>query len=230
MSVTKPDRQPYRYFEIITGLFVAVVLISNVASTKILLLGPFTFDGGTLLFPLSYIFGDILTEVYGFKASRRVIWTGFGSALLMSAVFIVVGALPAAEGWEYQDAYRHILLYTPRIVIASLIAYFAGEFTNSTILAKMKIWTKGRFLWTRTIGSTLAGEGVDTILFVLIAFWGTLPGSLLIAITLSNYIFKCAFETLATPITYAVVRFLKRREGVDVYDTETRFTPFSLKW
>ena len=230
MSGTKPDRQLYRYFEIITGLFVAVVLISNVASTKILLLGPFTFDGGTLLFPLSYIFGDILTEVYGFKASRRVIWTGFGSALLMSVVFIVVGALPPAEGWEHQDAYRHILLYTPRIVIASLIAYFAGEFTNSTILAKMKIWTKGRFLWTRTIGSTLAGEGVDTILFVLIAFWGTLPGNLLIAITLSNYIFKCAFEALATPITYAVVRFLKRREEVDVYDTETRFTPFSFKW
>ncbi len=228
MSQDKPDRHPYRYFEIITGLFVAVLLISNVASTKILLLGPFTFDGGTLLFPLSYIFGDILTEVYGFKASRRVIWTGFGCALLMSVVFIVVGKLPPAEGWEHQDAFRAILLYTPRIVIASLIAYFAGEFTNSTILAKMKIWTKGRFLWTRTIGSTLAGEGVDTILFVLIAFVGTLPAGLIVAIIISNYIFKCGFEILATPGTYLVVRFLKTREGVDVYDHDTRFTPFSL--
>lgn len=224
-----PIRQPYRYFEIITGLFVAVVLISNVASTKILLLGPFTFDGGTILFPLSYIFGDILTEVYGFKASRRVIWTGFGSALLMSLVFIVVGALPPAEGWNNQEAYKSILLYTPRIVIASLIAYFAGEFTNSVTLAKMKIWTKGRYLWTRTIGSTLVGEGVDTMLFCLIAFYGILPGSLLWAVIISNYVFKCGFEAIATPITYKVVGFLKRTEGVDVYDRGTRFTPFSLE-
>jgi uncharacterized integral membrane protein (TIGR00697 family) len=224
-----PNRHPFRYFEIITGLFVAVLLISNVASTKILLLGPFTFDGGTLLFPLSYIFGDILTEVYGFKASRRVIWTGFGCALLMSVVFLVVGKLPAAEGWEHQDAYRNILMYTPRIVIASLIAYFAGEFSNSTILAKMKIWTKGRHLWTRTIGSTLVGEGVDTVLFVLIAFLGTLPTGLLVAVILSNYIFKCSFEIIVTPITYLVVNFLKKQEEVDVYDHDTRFTPFSLE-
>ena len=229
-QTTTEHRQPYRYFEIITGLFVAVVLISNVASTKILLLGPFTFDGGTILFPLSYIFGDILTEVYGFKASRRVIWTGFGSALLMSLVFIVVGALPSAEGWNNQEAYKSILLYTPRIVIASLIAYFAGEFTNSVTLAKMKILTNGRYLWSRTIGSTLVGEGVDTILFCLIAFYGTLPSSLLWAVIISNYIFKCSFEAIATPITYAVVGFLKRTEGVDVYDRGTRFTPFSLRW
>jgi uncharacterized integral membrane protein (TIGR00697 family) len=229
MNLPTQIRQPYRYFEIITGLFVAVVLISNVASTKILLLGPFTFDGGTILFPISYIFGDILTEVYGFKASRRVIWTGFGSALLMSLVFIVVGALPPAEGWNNQDAYKVILLYTPRIVVASLIAYFAGEFTNSVTLAKMKIWTKGRYLWTRTIGSTLVGEGVDTMLFCLIAFYGTLPSSLLWAVIISNYIFKCSFEAIATPITYNVVGFLKRTEGVDVYDRGTRFTPFSLE-
>jgi uncharacterized integral membrane protein (TIGR00697 family) len=228
-STPSPDRRPFRYFEIITGLFVAVVLISNVASTKILLLGPFTFDGGTLLFPVSYIFGDVLTEVYGFKASRRVIWTGFGSALLMSVVFIVVGALPAAEGWDYQEAYRHILLYTPRIVIASLIAYFAGEFANSVTLAKMKLLTKGRFLWSRTIGSTLVGEGIDTVIFCMIAFYGTLPSSLLWAVILSNYIFKCGFEIVATPLTYVVVGFLKRHEGVDVYDYKTKFTPFSLE-
>ena len=227
-SAPPQDRRPFRYFEIITGLFVAVVLISSVASTKILLLGPFTFDGGTLLFPVSYIFGDVLTEVYGFKASRRVIWTGFGSALLMSVVFIVVGALPPAEGWNNQEAYKVILLYTPRIVIASLIAYFAGEFANSATLAKMKLLTKGRFLWTRTIGSTLVGEGIDTLLFCMIAFYGMLPGSLLWAVILSNYIFKCGFEIVATPLTYVVVGFLKRKEGVDVYDYKTKFTPFSL--
>lgn len=221
--------RPLKYFDIILGLFVAVLLISNVASAKILKLGPFTFDGGTILFPLSYIFGDILTEVYGYKKSRRVIWTGFFSALLMSLVFIIVGKLPPAKDWVNQEAYDKILGLTPRIVVASLLAYFSGEFSNSFTLAKMKIWTKGRFLWTRTIGSTVVGEGVDTLLFVIIAFAGVLPVSLLITVIISNYIFKVGFEVIFTPVTYRVIHFLKKKEEVDVYDYGTNFNPFTLK-
>ncbi|MFA6304377.1 MAG: queuosine precursor transporter [Patescibacteria group bacterium] len=219
----------YKHFDIILGLFVAVLLISNIASTKILNLGLFSFDGGTLLFPLAYIFGDILTEVYGYKKSRRVIWLGFFSALLMSAVLMIVGWLPAAEGWENQSAYQAILGLTPRLVLASLIAYFAGEFANSFTLAKLKIATAGKWLWLRTIGSTLIGEGLDTILFCLIAFWGILPTELLITIIFSNYIFKCGVEVLLTPLTYKVVGYLKKSEQEDYYDKETNFNPFSLK-
>jgi uncharacterized integral membrane protein (TIGR00697 family) len=223
------QRQATRYLEIITGIFVAVVIISNIASTKILLLGPFTFDGGTLLFPVSYIFGDILTEVYGYKASRRVIWTGFLSCLVMSLVLWIVGKLPAAADWPHQEAYQNILMVTPRIAIASMIAYAAGEFSNSYTLAKMKIWMQGRHLWMRTIGSTLIGEGVDTVLFCVIAFAGWLPTGLLGAIIVSNYIFKVGIEVIATPATYRIVAYLKRREGIDVYDVDTNFNPFSLK-
>jgi queuosine precursor transporter len=219
----------YKYYDIILGLFVAVLLISNVASSKILKLGPFTFDGGTILFPISYIFGDILTEVYGYRNSRRVIWTGFFAALLMSVTFIIVGKLPPAAGWGNQEAYEKILGLTPRIVIASLVAYFAGEFSNSYTLAKMKIMTRGKWLWSRTIGSTVVGEGVDTLLFVTIAFYGVLPNNLLFAVIISNYIFKVGFEAAFTPLTYLAVGFLKRSEEVDTYDYETNFNPFVLK-
>ena len=218
----------YRYFDLIMALFVSVLLISNVASTKIVDLGPFTFDGGTLLFPISYIFGDILTEVYGYRRSRRVIWAGFGAAALMAGVLALVGALPPAEGWAYQEAYEAILGITPRIVLGSLIAYFAGEFSNSYVLAKMKIWSQGRWLWTRTIGSTLVGEGVDTLLFVTIAFAGTLPWPLFWSIVLSNYLFKVGLEAAMTPVTYRITHFLKRTEGVDVYDIGTDFNPFKV--
>jgi queuosine precursor transporter len=221
-------RRSFRHFDLIMALFVAVLIISNIASSKIVDLGPLTFDGGTILFPLSYIFGDILTEVYGFGRSRRVIWTGFACAALTAITLGIVGALPAAQGWEHQDAYMAILGQTPRIVIASLIAYFAGEFSNSFILAKMKIWTGGRFLWSRTIGSTLIGQGVDTLLFVSIAFAGALPRQLLFSIIISNYLFKCGIEALATPLTYRLVRLLKRVEGEDYYDTDTNFNPFKL--
>ncbi len=219
----------FKYFDIILGLFVAVLLISNVVSAKIVKFGPFTFDGGTLLFPLAYIFGDILTEVYGYKQSRRVIWTGFFSALLMSLIFIIIGKLPAAGGWENQEAYDKILGLTPRIVIASLIAYFSGEFSNSYILAKLKIVTRGRWLWTRTIGSTIVGEGVDTLLFINIAFLGVFPNYLILTLIISNYIFKVGFEMIVTPLTYALVHFLKKNEGIDVYDYKTNFTPFSFR-
>ena len=221
--------KPFRHLDLITGLFVAVLLISNVASAKILKLGPFTFDGGTILFPLSYIFGDVLTEVYGYARSRKVIWTGFVAAGVMSAVFWIVGMLPSAEGWENQAAYQAILGTTPRIVLASLLAYLAGEFSNSFTLAKMKIATAGRFLWMRTIGSTLIGEGVDTAIFCTVAFWGTMPNELLVSIVASNYVFKCAFEVLATPVTYRVVGYLKRSENEDYYDRETNFNPFTVQ-
>jgi uncharacterized integral membrane protein (TIGR00697 family) len=218
----------YRYFDLIMAIFVAVLLISNIASTKIVQLWRFTFDGGTLLFPISYIFGDILTEVYGYRRSRRVIWVGFGSAALMAVVLAIVGALPPAEGWEYQDAYEAILGATPRIVAASLIAYFAGEFSNSYTLAKMKVLTQGRWLWTRTIGSTLIGQGVDTFLFVTIAFAGTMPWPLYWSIIISNYVFKVGLEVLMTPATYRVTTFLKKEENEDVYDVGTDFNPFKL--
>jgi len=223
-----PDRQ-LKYYDIILGLFVAVLLISNIASTKIVNLGPFTFDGGTLLFPLSYIFCNMLTEVYGYRKARKVIWTGFFSAALMAVTIMIVGALQPAEGWDHQEAYDKILGLTPRIVLASLSAYFVGEFVNSFTLAKLKVWTKGRYLWTRTIGSTVIGQALDTSIFIIIAFAGVLPVPLLISVFVSNYIFKILFEVAATPATYKVVGFLKRNENVDMYDIDTDFNPFKLK-
>ena len=219
----------FLYFDLIMAFFVAVVIISNIASSKIMKLGPFTFDGGTILFPLAYIFGDILTEVYGYKRSRKVIWTGFFMIILMAIVFAIVGYLPAAAGWNNQQSYDSILGVVPRIVLASIIAYFAGEFSNSYILAKIKVMMKGKMLWVRTIGSTIVGEGVDTLLFVLIAFWGVLPTSLLIAVIISNYIFKVGVEVLMTPVTYKFVGFLKKKENEDYYDYKTDFNPFSSK-
>ncbi|MBU4124610.1 MAG: queuosine precursor transporter [Nanoarchaeota archaeon] len=220
----------FKYLMTIAVVFVSILLISNVASSKILVLGPFEFDGGTILFPLSYIFGDILTEVYGYKRTRKVIWLGLAMALLMGAVFMIVGALPASEGWGGQEAYMAILGWTPRIVLASVIAYAAGEFSNSYILAKVKIWMNGRHLWVRTIGSTLIGEGVDTLIFVFVAFYGAswATPSMLLTIIVSNYIFKVGVEVLFTPVTYAIVGFLKKNEGVDVYDKGTNFNPFRL--
>lgn len=219
----------FKYFHIVTGLFVAVLLISNIASVKILNLGWFTFDGGTLLFPLAYIFGDILTEVYGYKRSRKVIWTGFFCLLLATVTFYIVGLLPEASGWLNQEAYNSILGVVPRIALASVIAYFFGEFSNSYILAKMKIWTKGKMLFARTIGSTIIGEFIDTALFVLIAFLGVLTPKLLFAVILSNYVFKVCVEILFTPLTYRIVGFLKKRENEDYYDYKTNFNPFSSK-
>lgn len=225
----RAEGHAYRYYDLVMVAFVAVLMISNVASTKILVLGPFTFDGGTILFPLSYIFGDVLTEVYGYSRSRRVIWAGFAATALMAAVFALVGALPPAPDWEHQEAYEAILGLTPRIVAASLIAYWAGSFSNAWVIARLKIVTQGRWLWTRTIASTLAGQGVDTFLFVLIAFAGVLPSGLLIAVIASNYVFKVGVEVLATPVTYRIVNGLKRAEHEDYYDYDTNFNPFRLR-
>ena len=219
----------YKYLGTLSVFFVSILLISNVASTKIVDFGLFTFDGGTLLFPLSYIFGDILTEVYGYKKTREVIWIGFFSALMMSIIFIIVGKLPAAPGWDNQNAYDAILGLTPRIVIASLFAYICGSFSNSFILAKMKLWTSGKYLWTRTIGSTIVGEFIDSTLFILIAFLGILPTSLLFTLIVSNYIFKTLVEVIFTPITYKTINFLKINENEDFYDKDTNFNPFVSK-
>jgi queuosine precursor transporter len=228
-SNIQPGRERlYRWIDLVTAAFVAVLLISNIASTKILLLGPFTFDGGTVLFPLAYIFGDVLTEVYGYGRSRRVIWTGFFWIALAAAVFWLVDVLPAAPGYTLQSSYHAILGQTPRIVAASLAGYFAGEFSNSFVLAKMKLVTRGRWLWTRTIGSTLVGEAVDTALFLSIAFIGALPRELLISVFISNYIFKVGVETCFTPVTYWVTNFLKRSEREDYFDTHTDFNPFAM--
>lgn len=219
----------FRHFTAIAVVFTAILLISNVASSKILKLGPFDFDGGTILFPLSYIFGDVLTEVYGYKRTRKIIWLGLLMNVLMAVVFMIVAWLPPSFEWPNQDAYTAILGWTPRIVLASVIAYFAGEFSNSYILAKIKIWMNGRRLWMRTIASTVVGEGFDTIIFVMIAFYGVLPPGLLLAVIVSNYIFKVGVEVIFTPLTYLVVGYLKRSEGVDVYDRGTNFNPFRVE-
>ncbi len=218
----------YKYLSTISVFFVSILLISNVASTKIVDFGIFTFDAGTLLFPLSYIFGDILTEVYGYNKSRKVIWLGFAMALLMALVFIIVGKLPASSDWPNQEAYNSILGMTPRIVFASLVAYTIGSFSNAFVLAKMKIWTKGKKLWARTIGSTLIGELLDSSIFILIAFVGILPTSLLLTLIISNYVFKTLVEIAFTPITYKIVSFLKKREEEDYYDNNTNFNPLKF--
>jgi hypothetical protein len=229
----------YRYLDFVTAAFVAVLLVSNIAATKTVILGAFTFDGGTLLFPLAYIFGDILTEVYGYKRSRRVIWIGFLWIGVAALTFAIVDALPPEPSWNQlpegvanwtrQDSFSAILGQAPRIVLASLLAYLAGEFANSFILAKLKVATEGRWLWVRTISSTLVGQGVDTAIFVVVAFAGVLPGEVIGAVLASNYVFKVGVEALFTPITVRAVNFLKQAEGEDYFDRETDFNPFAVR-
>jgi conserved hypothetical integral membrane protein len=209
----------------ISGLFVGVLLLSNILSSKMISIWGFSFDGGTLLFPLSYIFGDVLTEVYGYKASRRVIWTGFVMLIIMSGNIYMISSLPSHEEWIYQKDFDNILLQMPRLAIASLVAYFAGEYTNSVVLSKMKVLTKGKHLWMRTIGSTLVGEGLDSILFVLIAFTGLYSTGVLFNIMLSNYLFKTLIEVFFTPITYKIISFVKQKENLDVYDYNIQYNP-----
>ncbi len=236
--------KPYRYYDIVMAAFVSVLLISNIASSaKIIDWGTsifglrLAFDAGTLLFPLSYIFGDILTEVYGYARARRVIWTGFACSLLMSVSFFAIERMPGEELWlEYagDEAYLSILgsISSGGIIIASLCAYLFGEISNSYVLAKMKIAMAGKRLWMRTIGSTLIGQAVDTTIFILIAsFFGVFPWSIALSLIVANYIFKVSIEAAFTPITYKIVGFLKREEQEDFYDKETDFSPlhFSLK-
>ncbi|MFA6424414.1 MAG: queuosine precursor transporter [Candidatus Magasanikbacteria bacterium] len=223
------SQRNYHYTDFITAAFVAILLISNIASTKILSLGWFSFDGGTIIFPLSYIFGDILTEVYGYARSRRVIWTGFAMNLLMVIVFWIVGALPPALDWPFQESFMNILGVVPRIVLASLIAFLFGEFINSYVLAKLKVFTAGKHFWSRAIGSTMVGQFFDTTIFLLIAFAGILPWSLIWIIWVSNYIFKLGTEIILLPVTSRIVRWLKRKEEEDYFDTNTDFNPLKVK-
>lgn len=218
----------FKHIDTITALFVTVLLVSNITSTKLTQLAGLTLDGGTILFPLSYIFGDVLTEVYGYQRSRKVIWLGFMCAALMSITFIGVGALPSAPGWQFQPAYEQILGFTPRLVIASLIAYVVGEFANSYVMATLKVRTQGKWLWMRTIASTLIGQLFDTGLFILIAFTGVVTVDVLMMLIGSNYVFKCGVEIVFTPITYWITGWLKYQEQEDYYDVTTNFNPFQF--
>jgi hypothetical protein len=234
--------RPYRFLDLISSAFVTILIVSNVASSAkivdwgISILGlQLAFDAGTILFPVSYIFGDVLTEVYGYRRSRRVIWTGFACLAASAMVLWLVRLLPPEAGWQAavgQAAYEKVLggMSSGGIVLASLAAYVAGEFSNSFILAKMKILTRGRWLWMRTIGSTLVGEAIDTAAFVLIAaVAGVFPWSVAAALVLTNYIFKVGIEALMTPVTYRIVRVLKRAENEDFYDRGTNFNPFAIE-
>jgi uncharacterized integral membrane protein (TIGR00697 family) len=214
-----------RLLPVISGLFVGVLVLSNILAAKMVRMGPFVFDGGTLLFPLSYIFGDVLTEVYGYKASRKVIWTGLAMLVVMSLNLWLIGALPADPSWAFQRSYNDILSQVPRIALASVLGYFAGEWSNSVVLSRMKLLTKGRWLWTRTIGSTLVGELADTLIFVTVAFAGAYPAAVLGAMLVSNYLFKCGVEAVFTPLTYKVIGYVKKREEVDAYDYGERYNP-----
>ncbi len=233
------ENRTYRYYDLVMALFVTVLLISNLLSSAKIVdlhvsLGPIplAFDAGTLVFPISYIFGDVLTEVYGYKRSRRVIWAGFGANVLMGLFVWLAGVLPGEAEWQSyagQEAYSAILGGVSGLIIASLVAYFLGEFSNSYVLAKMKVWTEGRWLWARTIGSTLVGEGVDTITFMLIATaLGVFPPQIIVSLIVTNYILKVGFEASLTPLTYRIVNALKAAENEDYFDRHTDFNPFQL--
>ena len=223
-------RRTYKYYDLIMAAFVTVLVTANViGAAKIVSLGGFTFGAGILFFPLSYIFGDILTEVYGYARARKVVWAGFVALSYASLMASVIVALPPAEGWEFQHAYEIAFGSTGRIALASMIAFWCGEFSNSYVLARMKLWTGGRLLWTRTIGSTLVGEGIDSLIFYPLAFLGVWKTGLIIEVLIMNYLLKCAWEVLLTPVTYQIVGFLKRAEQEDYFDRDTDFSPFSIK-
>lgn len=227
----------YRYYDFVMAAFVTVLICSNligpakIAQLDLPLLGAATFGAGVLFFPISYVFGDILTEVYGYARARRVIWAGFAGLGFASLMTTIVVALPPAPFWPHQGAYEIAFGNTPRIVAASMLAYFCGEFVNSYVLAKMKLATRGRWLWTRTIGSTIAGEAVDSALFYPLAFYGAgiIPDDKLPLVMVAQFVTKVGVEILFTPVTYKIVKFLKRAEGEDFYDRDTDFSPFALK-
>jgi uncharacterized integral membrane protein (TIGR00697 family) len=228
--MTQATRRDYKYYDFVMAAFVTVLLCANlIGASKVATLFGFTFGAGVLFFPISYIFGDILTEVYGYARSRRVVWAGFGALLFASVMSLVILAFPPAPGWPHQTAFETVFGNTWRIALASMFAYLCGEFCNSFVLAKMKIATEGRFLWLRTIGSTIVGEAVDSLIFYPLAFASVWPREQVIAVMLSNYALKVGWEVVNTPITYAVVNFLKKKESEDYFDRDTNFTPFSLK-
>jgi queuosine precursor transporter len=216
------------YLLVLTALFVTGLITANILAVKLVAAGPLIVPAGLVIFPLSYLFGDVLTEVYGYAVTRRVIWLGFSCNLLTVVAIAIAGALPAAAFWQHQAAYDTILGGTPRLLAASFAAYLLGEFCNSYVLAKLKIATRGRWLWTRTIGSTVVGQGLDSAVFVSLAFLGTLATGDLVTTILSQWLIKTVYEVVATPLTYAIVSHLKRVEGVDTYDYHTNFSPLAV--
>jgi queuosine precursor transporter len=229
-GVSAASVHQFRAFDIVMAAFVAILLLSNViGAAKVATLGGWDFGAGILFFPLGYVIGDVLTEVYGYARARRCIWVGFSALLFMAFMSWVVVSLPPAPGWEGQSAYESVFGQVPRIVLASIIAFWAGEFVNSFVLAKMKVWTQGKHLWSRTIGSTFVGQGVDSLIFYPLAFWGIWDSSQVVTVMITNWALKVGWEIVLTPVTYAVVNGLKRHEGVDVYDDSTDFTPFKAR-
>lgn len=215
-------------FAAITGLFVACLITANIIAVKLIHVFGLLLPAAVIIFPLSYLLADVLTEVYGYRQARKVIWLGFACNLLAVIAIWISLLLPVAGFWDGQAAFEQTLGATPRILAASFLAYLVGEFANAYVLARMKIVTRGRWLWTRTIGSTLVGQGLDSVVFILLAFAGTIPAAALATAVVTQWLVKSAYEALATPVTYAVVAYLKRAEGIDVYDTETRFNPLLL--
>jgi len=216
------------WFVISVAIFITCLITANITAVKLVNMFGLVVPAGIVIFPISYIFGDILTEVYGYRQSRRIIWLGFLCNLLVVVAIWIGQVLPPASFWNGQAAYERILGYTPRLLLASFLAYLLGEFANSFVMAKMKIATQGRWLWTRTIGSTLIGEGLDSLVFMTIAFAGEIPMTVLALAVVTQWLAKSAYEAAATPLTYGAVRFLKKREGIDVYDYDTRFNPLLL--
>ncbi|MDI3341695.1 MAG: queuosine precursor transporter [Sphaerobacter sp.] len=230
MAVKREEHGYSGLFVAITALFVMSLITANIVAVKLVAIGGLVVPAGTVtLFPLSYIFGDVLTEVYGFRRARLVIWLGFVCNLIAVVAVAVTQVLPPAPSWDGQEAYERILGYTPRLLAASFAAYLVGEFLNAVVLAKLKLLTRGRWLWVRTISSTLIGQGADSVVFVTIAFVGTLPAGELLTVMVTAWLVKSAYEAAVTPLTYVVVNFLKRREGVDVYDHGTDFSPIGLR-
>jgi uncharacterized integral membrane protein (TIGR00697 family) len=234
-KTTSRQLRDFKYYELLVNAFVVILLISNLVAQKLvkvgaITIGPWTFSPtlscAQLLFPITYIFGDVFTEVYGYAGSRRAIWVGFGSSALLAVMGMITVALPPHPDWRYQEAFAVVFGFVPRIVVASLIAYWAGEFANSFVLAKMKVLTDGKYLWMRTIGSTVVGQAVDTVIVIVLAFAGRESVSTIVNLILSGYFAKVAYEAAATPLTYLVVNSLKRAEGLDVYDRAISFTPF----
>lgn len=217
------------WFVLIVAIFTTCLITSNIIAVKLIRVFGLVLPAAIVIFPLSYLFGDILTEVYGYRQARRVIWLGFFCNLLTVAAIWIGQILPAASFWDGQASYERILGYTPRLLAASFAAYLAGEFTNSFVLAKMKIATDGRWLWTRTIGSTLAGQAIDSAIFISLAFAGTIPPAMLLTTAVTQWLVKSGYEAVITPFTYWMVNFLKKREGIDVYDHDTRFNPLLLR-
>jgi uncharacterized integral membrane protein (TIGR00697 family) len=227
--MTPQPTQPHlTWFVVVVAVFITCLIIANIIAVKLVTIFGLTVPAGIIIFPISYICGDVLTEVYGYRRARQVIWLGFFCNLLAVIAIWVGQLLPGAAAWDAQAAYERVLGFTPRLLVASFCAYLVGEFANSIVLAKVKVLTAGRMLWARTIGSTVVGEGLDSLIFIAIAFWGILPLGALLATIVTQWLFKVAYEALVTPLTYLAVNFLKRQEGLDVFDRDTSLNPLAL--